>query len=55
MLRRLHAEDDVVQHREALDQLEVLVHHADAEGVGVVRVFDADDLSPSLRISPSSA
>ena len=45
MLRRLNAHDDIVQHREALDQLEVLVHHADAEAVGVVRVFDGDDLA----------
>ena len=45
MLRRLDAHDDIVQHREALDQLEVLVHHADAEAVGVVRVFDGDDLA----------
>ena len=45
VLVRLHAEDDVVEHREALDQLEVLVHHADAEVVCVVRVLDRDDLA----------
>ena len=39
-LVRLNAEDDVVEDREALDQLEVLVHHADAERVRVVRVAD---------------
>ena len=37
---RLDAENDVVEDREALDQLEVLVHHADAERVRVVRVAD---------------
>ena len=40
--RRLVAEDDVVEHREALDELEVLVHHADAEAVCVVGVFYPD-------------
>ena len=44
-LVRLHAENDIVQHREALDQLEVLVNHADVEVVGVVGVADFDDLS----------
>ena len=37
---RFHAHDDVIQHREALHQLEVLVHHADAQVVGVVRIVD---------------
>ena len=36
----LHPQDDVVQNREALHQFEVLVHHADAQGVGVVGVAD---------------
>ena len=36
----LHAHDDVVQHGEAFHQLEVLVHHADAQGVGVVGILD---------------
>ena len=36
----LHAQDDVVQHREALHQLEVLVDHADSQVVGIVGVFD---------------
>ena len=40
VLVRLNAENDVVEHGEALDQLEVLMHHADAEGVSVVRVLD---------------
>ena len=44
-LVRLHAENDIVQHREALDQLEVLVNHADVEVVGVVGVADFDNLS----------
>ena len=39
---RLNAENDVVEDREALDQLEVLMHHADAEFVCVVRVADLD-------------
>ena len=36
----LSAQDDVVQHGEHVDQLEVLVHHADAQGRGVVGVVD---------------
>ena len=44
----LHAEDDIVEHREALDQLEVLVYHADVEVVRVVGVADPDDLSVLL-------
>ena len=44
-LVRLHTKDDVVEHREALDQLEMLVHHADAEIVGIVGVFDLDFLA----------
>ena len=42
MLRGLHAHDDIVQHGEALHQLEVLVDHADAQRVGIVGVLDAD-------------
>ena len=38
----LHAENDVVQDREALYQLEVLVHHADTQVVCVVGVVDFD-------------
>ena len=41
----LRAEDDVVQNAEAFHQLEVLVHHADAQGVGVVGVMDGDGLA----------
>ena len=44
-LRRLRAEDDVVEHRENVHQLEMLVHHADAERGGVVRVLDGHDLA----------
>ena len=36
----LHAHDDIIQHREALHQLEVLMDHADAQGVGVVGIAD---------------
>ena len=43
--RRLHAEDDVIQHGENIHELEMLMHHADAQRVRVVRVFDMDDLS----------
>ena len=45
VLRGLHAHDDVVEHGEAFHQLEVLVDHADAERVGIVRVLDGHDLS----------
>ena len=38
--RRLHAQNDVVQHGEAFHQLEVLVHHADAQGIGVVGIVN---------------
>ena len=36
----LHAHDDVVQHGEAFHQLEVLVHHADAQRVCIVGILD---------------
>ena len=36
----LHAHDDVVQHTEAFHQFEVLVHHADAQRVGIVWILD---------------
>ena len=42
VLRVLVAQDDVIQHGEAFHQLEVLVNHADAQGIGVVRVVDPD-------------
>ena len=44
-LRILRAEDDVVQHREHVDQLEVLVHHADVQRGGVVGVVDLNLLA----------
>ena len=40
VLGGLNAQDDVVQDGEAFHQLEVLMHHADAKGIGVVGVFD---------------
>ena len=40
VLHRLYAHDDVVQHAEALHQLKVLVHHADAQVVGIIGVLD---------------
>ena len=44
-LRGLHAHDDVVQHREALHQLEMLMHHADAQRRSVIGVFNGNDLA----------
>ena len=44
-LRRLRAEDDVVEHGEHVDELEVLVHHADAERGGIIGVVDLDGLA----------
>ena len=41
-LVRLNAQNDIVENREALHQLEVLMHHADAERIGVVGVVDLD-------------
>ena len=41
----LHAQNDVVQHAEAFHQLEVLVHHADAQCVGIVGVADGNLLA----------
>ena len=41
----LHTQDDVVQNAEALHQLEVLVHHADAQCIGIVGVADGDLLA----------
>ena len=37
---RLDAEDDVVENREALDQFEMLVYHADVQRIGIVRIAD---------------
>ena len=47
-LGRLGAEDDVVQHREHVDQLEVLVHHAYVQRRGVVGVLYPDLLAVLL-------
>ena len=47
-LRRLRAEDDVVQHREHVDELEVLMHHAYVQGRGVVGVLYPDLLAVLL-------
>ena len=41
----LHAQNDVIQHAEAFHQLEVLVHHADAQRVCIVGVADGDLLA----------
>ena len=40
--RGLHAQYDVFQHSEVVHQLEVLMHHADAQTVRVVWVLDLD-------------
>ena len=40
-----HPQNDVVQHAEAFHQLEVLVHHADAQCVGIVGVADGNLLA----------
>ena len=42
LIRRLITEDDVIENREALNKLEVLVHHPDTEAVGIVGVFYLD-------------
>ena len=44
----LYAQNDVIENREALDQLEVLMDHPDAEVVGVIRVVDFDFFSVLL-------
>ena len=41
-LVRLHAEDDVFKHRETLHELKVLMHHANAQCIGIVRIIDLD-------------
>ena len=41
----LNAQNDVVQHAEAFHQLEMLVHHADAQCVGIVGVADGNLLA----------
>ena len=43
--RRLNAQDDVFKYREALDQFKMLVDHADAEIIGIIRVHDLNRLS----------
>ncbi len=50
---QLAAQEDVGGHRQRPDELEVLVHHADPERVGLLRRVDVDRL-PSKRISPES-
>ena len=49
ILHRLHTHDDVIQNTEALDQLEVLVDHADAQIVCVVRIINLDFLAVLLN------
>ena len=44
-LVRFDAEDDVVQHGKDLNELEMLVHHADVQRIGVVGVLDLDHLA----------
>ena len=41
----LRSQDDVVQHREHVDELEVLVDHADAQGSGVIGIIDLHGLT----------
>ena len=41
-LIRLNAEDYVIEHRKNIDELEMLMHHADAESRSVVRVLYLD-------------
>ena len=50
----VEAERDVLEHRQRLEQREVLEHHADAEPARRARVVDADRLRRPSRISPSS-
>ena len=38
----LDTQNDIVKNGKTFDQLEMLVHHADAKRVGVVRVLDLD-------------
>ena len=42
---RLHSEDDIIQHGKYLHKLEMLMYHADAERICVVRVADIDNLA----------
>ena len=44
----LRTQDDVVQNRKYVDQLEMLMDHADAQGRGVIGVIDLDDLAVFL-------
>ena len=45
MLTGFHAQNDVVQYGEALHKFEMLVYHADSQGVCVIGVTDADGLT----------
>ena len=45
VLARFHTQDDVVQDGETFHQLKVLVHHPDAQIIGIVGVLDADHLA----------
>ena len=42
---RFRTQDDIVQHREALHQLKVLVHHANVQGRGIVGVLNLHHLA----------
>ena len=53
-LARLVAEDDVLGDREHRDELEVLVHHADARGDGVGGAAEARRARPARGPRPSS-
>ena len=47
----LNTQDDVIQDREALHQFKVLVHHADAQGIGVVGVVDLHFLAVLMDLA----
>ncbi|MPM50081.1 hypothetical protein SDC9_96816 [bioreactor metagenome] len=47
-LARFHTKDDVIQHGKYFDELEVLVYHANIQGVRVVGIFDMDDFAVLL-------
>ncbi len=52
VLGGFHPQHDVLQHREIMHQLEMLVHHADAQGVGVVGVAHLHGLAVLADLSP---
>ena len=45
----LHAQNDVIQNRETFHQFEVLMHHADTQGIGIIGVVNLNNFTVLLN------